>query len=47
VRLPTEKIVAPGDVDFYLLGKTKGRGEGRPVPVSLGTSEGSFGHDLQ
>ena len=47
VRLPTEKIVAPSDVDFYLLGRTKGRGEGRQVPVSLGTSEGSFGHDLQ
>ncbi|MDX1368985.1 type II and III secretion system protein family protein [Pseudomonas sp.] len=46
VRLPTEKIVAPGDVDFYLLGRTKGRETGRPVPVSLGTSEGSFGHDL-
>ncbi|MDA7085788.1 type II and III secretion system protein family protein [Pseudomonas sp. SA3-5] len=46
VRLPTEKIVAPSDVDFYLLGKTKGRGEGRHVPVSLGVSEGSFGHDL-
>ncbi|MDO9618960.1 MAG: type II and III secretion system protein family protein [Pseudomonas sp.] len=47
VRLPTEKIVAPSDVDFYLLGRTKGRGEGRHVPVSLGTSEGRFGHDLQ
>ncbi|MDM8349821.1 type II and III secretion system protein family protein [Pseudomonas sp. sp1636] len=46
VRLPTEKFVAPSDVDFYLLGKTKGRGMNRPVPVSLGTSEGSFGHDL-
>lgn len=47
VRLPTEKIVAPSDADFYLLGRTKGRGEGRQVPVSLGVSEGSFGHDLQ
>jgi pilus assembly protein CpaC len=47
VRLPTEKFVAPSDVDFYLLGKTKGRQMGRQVPVSLGTSEGSFGHDLQ
>ena len=47
VRLPTEKFVAPGDVDFYLLGKTKGREAGRPVPVSLGVSEGSYGHDLQ
>jgi pilus assembly protein CpaC len=46
VRLPTEKIVAPNDVDFYLLGKTKGRGMGRHVPVSLGVSEGKFGHDL-
>ena len=46
VRLPTEKFVEPSDVDFYLLGKTKGRQMGRPVPVSLGTSEGSFGHDL-
>nr|WP_245729766.1 type II and III secretion system protein family protein [Pseudomonas benzenivorans] len=46
VRLPTEKFVEPGDVDFYLLGKTKGREMGRPVPVSLGVSEGSFGHDL-
>jgi pilus assembly protein CpaC len=47
VRLPTEKVVAPGDMDFYLLGRTKGREMGRPVPVSLGVSEGSFGHDLQ
>ena len=47
VRLPTEKFVEPSDLDFYLLGKTKGRGEGRQVPVSLGASEGSFGHDLQ
>jgi pilus assembly protein CpaC len=46
VRLPTEKIVAPSDVDFYLLGRTKGRGEGRQVPVSLGVSEGNFGHGL-
>jgi pilus assembly protein CpaC len=47
VRLPTEKFVEPSDLDFYLLGKTKGRQMGRQVPVSLGTSEGSFGHDLQ
>ncbi|WP_375739117.1 type II and III secretion system protein family protein [Pseudomonas boanensis] len=46
VRLPTEKFVEPSDVDFYLLGKTKGREAGRPVPVSLGVSEGQFGHDL-
>ena len=46
VRLPTEKFVEPSDVDFYLLGRTKGRQLGRPVPVSLGVSEGSFGHDL-
>jgi len=46
VRLPTERFVAPNDWDFYLLGKTKGRGQGRSVPVSLGVSEGSFGHDL-
>jgi pilus assembly protein CpaC len=46
VRLPTEKIVAPSDVDFYLLGRTKGRGESRQVPVSLGVSEGNFGHGL-
>ncbi|AYC32616.1 type II and III secretion system protein family protein [Pseudomonas cavernae] len=46
VRLPTEKFVEPSDLDFYLLGKTKGREPGRPVPVSLGVSEGSFGHDL-
>lgn len=46
VRLPTEKFVEPSDLDFYLLGKTKGRQMGRPVPVSLGVSEGSFGHDL-
>ncbi|UVE17099.1 type II and III secretion system protein family protein [Pseudomonas sp. LS44] len=46
VRLPTEKFVEPSDLDFYLLGKTKGREAGRSVPVSLGVSEGSFGHDL-
>ncbi|MFI8746635.1 type II and III secretion system protein family protein [Pseudomonas sp. NPDC077186] len=47
VRLPTEKFVEPSDLDFYLLGKTKGRQMGRHVPVSLGVSEGSFGHDLE
>ncbi|MDH4873844.1 type II and III secretion system protein family protein [Pseudomonas sp. BN515] len=47
VRLPTEKFVEPSDQDFYLLGKTKGREAGRPVPVSLGVSEGRFGHDLK
>lgn len=47
VRLPTEKFVEPSDLDFYLLGKTKGREAGRPVPVSLGVSEGRFGHDLK
>ncbi|AOE84477.1 type II and III secretion system protein family protein [Pseudomonas sp. TCU-HL1] len=46
VRLPTEKFVEPSDLDFYLLGKTKGREPGRAVPVSLGVSEGRFGHDL-
>ncbi|MBS7660796.1 type II and III secretion system protein family protein [Pseudomonas lalucatii] len=46
VRLPTEKFVEPSDLDFYLLGKTKGRQPGRRVPVSLGVSEGNFGHDL-
>ncbi|MCY1267216.1 type II secretion system protein D [compost metagenome] len=46
VRLPTEKFVEPSDLDFYLLGKTKGREPGRRVPVSLGVSEGAFGHDL-
>lgn len=46
VRLPTEKFVEPSDLDFYLLGKTKSREPGRPVPVSLGVSGGSFGHDL-
>ncbi|UVJ44284.1 type II and III secretion system protein family protein [Pseudomonas sp. LS1212] len=46
VRLPTEKFVEPSDLDFYLLGKTKGREPGRPVPVSLGVSGGNFGHDL-
>jgi pilus assembly protein CpaC len=47
VRLPTERFVEPSDLDFYLLGKTKGREPGRAVPVSLGVSEGRFGHDLQ
>ena len=47
VRLPTEKFVEPSDLDFYLLGKTKGRQPGRQVPVSIGVSEGSFGHDLE
>jgi len=46
VRLPTERFVEPSDLDFYLLGKTKGSGAGRQVPVSLGVSEGRFGHDL-
>lgn len=47
VRLPTERIVEPSDLDFYLLGKTKGPGTGRAVPVSLGVSGGSFGHGLR
>jgi pilus assembly protein CpaC len=46
VRLPTERFVEPSDLDFYLLGKTKGNAPGRNVPVSLGVSEGNFGHDL-
>ena len=46
VRLPTERFVEPSDAAFYLLGKTKGDTEGRAVPVSLGVSEGRFGHDL-
>ena len=46
VRLPTERFVEPSDLDFYLLGKTKGSTPGRHVPVSLGVSEGRFGHDL-
>ncbi|MDH1053433.1 type II and III secretion system protein family protein [Aquipseudomonas alcaligenes] len=47
VRLPTENFVEPGDLDFYLLGKTKGDQAGRPVPVSLGVTGSSFGHDLR
>lgn len=47
VRLPTEHFVEPSDAEFYLLGKTKGRGVDRAVPVSLGISEGRFGHDLK
>lgn len=46
VRLPTERFVEPNDLEFYLLGKTKGAGEARSVPASLGVSEGRFGHDL-
>ncbi|MNC47109.1 Type II secretion system protein D precursor [compost metagenome] len=46
VRLPTERFVEPNDLDFYLLGKTKGKGPGRNIPVTLGVSEGRFGHDL-
>ena len=46
VRLPTENFVEPSDLDFYLLGKTKGRDPGPQVPVSLGVSGGNFGHDL-
>jgi len=46
VRLPTEKFVEPSDLDFYLLGKTKGSEPGRAVPVSLGVSGGNFGHDV-
>jgi Flp pilus assembly secretin CpaC len=47
VRLPTERFVEPGDMDFYLLGKTKGDQPGRAVPVSLGVTGSSFGHDLK
>ena len=47
VRLPTERFVEPGDLDFYLLGKTKGEGPDRAVPVSLGVTGSSFGHDLK
>jgi pilus assembly protein CpaC len=47
VRLPTENFVEPSDLEFYLLGKTKGSQPGRAVPVSLGVSEGRFGHDLK
>ena len=47
VRLPTERFVEPSDMDFYLLGKTKGQGPDRAVPVSLGVTGSSFGHDLK
>lgn len=47
VRLPTERFVEPSDLDFYLLGKTKGDQPGRAVPVSLGVTGSSFGHDLK
>ncbi|MBC9250479.1 pilus assembly protein CpaC [Pseudomonas alcaligenes] len=47
VRLPTEKFVEPSDMDFYLLGKTKSDQPGRTVPVSLGVTGSSFGHDLR
>ncbi|MBD9425747.1 type II and III secretion system protein family protein [Pseudomonas sp. PDM15] len=47
VRLPTEKFVEPGDMDFYLLGKTKSDHPGRSVPVSLGVTGSTFGHDLK
>lgn len=46
VRLPTERFVEPSDLEFYLLGKTKGSTGARSVPASLGVSEGRFGHDL-
>ena len=46
VALPTDNASAPSDAEFYLLGRTKGAEPGRHVPVSLGLSEGSFGHDL-
>ncbi|MFC0665721.1 type II and III secretion system protein family protein [Azotobacter chroococcum] len=46
VSLPTDRFVEPSDQEFYLLGKTKGSGLGRQVPVSLGVTEGRFGHDL-
>lgn len=45
VRLPTERFVAPNDFEFYMLGKTKGRGT-RSVPVSLGVTGSNFGHEL-
>lgn len=47
VRLPTERFVEPSDMDFYLLGKTKSSQPGRTVPVSLGVTGSSFGHDLR
>lgn len=46
VSLPTDRFVEPSDQEFYLLGKTKGSDLGRQVPVSLGVTEGRFGHDL-
>ncbi|WP_349569620.1 type II and III secretion system protein family protein [Azotobacter salinestris] len=46
VSLPTDRFVEPSDQEFYLLGKTKGSELGRQVPVSLGVTEGRFGHDL-
>ncbi|MBF7728650.1 type II and III secretion system protein family protein [Pseudomonas sp. N040] len=46
VQLPTQNFVEPSDLDFYLLGRTKGTGPGRAVPVSLGVTGGQFGHDL-
>lgn len=55
IRLPTGSFVAPGDVEFYLLGRMQGREQEGPRRTravdplhnrSDGGSEGRFGHDL-
>ncbi|SIT65630.1 pilus assembly protein CpaC [Ectothiorhodosinus mongolicus] len=45
VRLPTDNIIAPSDIDQYLLGTLEHR-EISPASNTTGGLEGSFGHEL-
>ena len=45
VRLPTDNIIAPSDIDQYLLGTLEHR-ESTPTSNTNGGLEGSFGHEL-
>lgn len=54
LALPTDVILAPNDIDQYLLGRMQGRVKDRPEPSSTGTAkrsasgglDGMYGHQL-
>lgn len=47
VKLPTEKYVPPGDLDFYLFGRQEGKEQPKSGAAGqMAAPKGSFGHDV-
>jgi pilus assembly protein CpaC len=52
IRLPTDNYVAPGDIDFYLLGRMEARKDKNPAALATvtnpanGGTTGQFGHQI-